>query len=208
VDASGNATFNGTLQTGGVTTHVGSVVVKNQANAEIDMTLWAGTSAAQQESFIYKNYAGTTQWYMVNKTTNDWALNSAVGGLDSFKAYQSTNSGDTYINTSNATGAVRINYETGASPTTTIYNGSGAVEASFCGTTCIKFPGLLSSANSMIPQLDTSGYMTNSGVQISKGSGGPGGGCTAPAEYFNTSGTNGGNNNFYICAGGTWLAVK
>ena len=38
---------------------------------------------------------------MVKDANNNWALNSASGGLDSFKAYQSTNSGDTYVNASN-----------------------------------------------------------------------------------------------------------
>ena len=51
---------------------------------------------------------------MVKDASNNWALNSATGGLDSFKAYQSTNTGDTYINASNASGVVRVNYEPGA----------------------------------------------------------------------------------------------
>ena len=185
------------------------MTVKNQANAEIDMILWAGSSAAQSEAFIYKNFAGTTQWYMVNKTTNDWALNSAVGNLDSFKAYQSTNSGDTYINTANATGVVRINYETGASPYTRIYDGAGNTEAYFCGATCLQFPGIKNAVQASIPRLDTSGYMTNSNVGLATGTSSPGGNhCTPPAIYLNTSGTSGGNNNLYVCSGTAWVAVK
>ena len=208
VDASGNAQFNGTLQVGGITTHVGSVTVKNQAAAEIDVTLQAGSTGEQKEAFVYRNYAGIGQWYMVKNTTNDWALNSAVGNLDSFKAYQSTNSGDTYINTTNATGVVRINYETGASPYTRIYDGAGNTEAYFCGATCLQFPGIKNATQASIPRLDTSGYMTNSNVGLATGTSSPGGSCTPPAIYFNTSGTSGGNNNLYVCSGTAWVAVK
>jgi hypothetical protein len=45
-------------------THVGSPTVKNQADAEIDSTLWAGLTRARKESFIYKDWNGTSQWYM------------------------------------------------------------------------------------------------------------------------------------------------
>ena len=79
-----------------------STTVKNQADAEIDSFLWAGATANQKESYIYKDYTGASQWYMVKDANNNWALNSAIGGLDSFKAYQSKNSGDTYINASNS----------------------------------------------------------------------------------------------------------
>jgi len=107
VDGSGNANFTGGLQVGGVTTHVGSVTVKNQADAEIDSTLWAGATTAQKESFIYKDWNGTSQWYMVKDLGNNWALNSAIDGTDHFKAYQS---GETMLN-SNGTGAVTVNRE-------------------------------------------------------------------------------------------------
>jgi hypothetical protein len=80
---------------------------------------------------------------MVKDASNNWALNSATGGLDSFKAYQSTNSGDTYVNASNATGHVRLNYEAGAGAETDIYSGGSAnLVAAFQGTNSIKFPGL------------------------------------------------------------------
>ena len=110
----------------------------NQADAEIDSTLWAGTTTNQKEAFIYKDYLGASQWYMVKDANNNWALNSAIGNLDSFKAYQSTNSGDTYINTSNNTGAIRLNYESGSSSSTNIYaGGSSNLIAGFTGTTSI-----------------------------------------------------------------------
>ena len=57
----------------------------------------AGTDDQPERSFTYKDWNGNSQWYMVKDASNNWALNSAVGGLDSFKAYQSTNSGDTYV---------------------------------------------------------------------------------------------------------------
>ena len=101
INNAGNAQFNGTLQVGGTSTFIGTPTVKNQADAEIDATLWAGLTTSQKESFIYKDWNGNSQWYMVKDASNNWALNSATGGLDSFKAYQSTNSGDTYINASN-----------------------------------------------------------------------------------------------------------
>ncbi len=114
VDSSGNASFDGNLLVGGASTLVGSPTVKNQADAEIDYFLWAGATTSQKESLIYKDWNGASQWYMVKDASNNWALNSATGGLDSFKAYQSTNSGDTYVNASNSSGVVRVNYESGS----------------------------------------------------------------------------------------------
>ena len=136
----GNAQFNGTLQVGGTSTLAGTPTVKNQADAEIDSILWAGLTASQKESFIYKDWNGNSQWYMVKDGSNNWALNSATGGLDSFKAYQSTNSGDTYINASNSSGVVRVNYETGSGAQFNIYGGnSSSLYAAFTGTTSINF---------------------------------------------------------------------
>ncbi len=83
---------------------------------------------------------------MVKDGNNNWALNSAVGGLDSFKAYQSNNSGDTYVNASNAAGHIRLNYEMGSGTETDIYSGSGSsLVAAFLGTNAIKLPGLAAS---------------------------------------------------------------
>jgi hypothetical protein len=209
INSAGNALFNGTLNVGGVSTFAGSTIVKNQADAEIDSFLWAGTTANQKESFTYKDYLGASQWFMVKDASNNWALNSATGNIDSFKAYQNTNSGDTYINTSNNTGVIRLNYESGSSSSTNIYAGGSSLIAGFTGTTSIKFPGLASPAGvSNIPRLDSSGYLTNSGVTIGSGTSAPGGSCTAPAIYLNSSGTTAGNNNFYVCSSGSWLAVK
>jgi len=114
--------------------------VKNQLDAEIDTDLWAGLTTSQKESFIYKDWNGNSQWYMVKDQYNNWALNSAPGGLDSFKAYQSTNSGDTYIGASNSSGVVRVNYETGSGAGFKVYGGdSSSLYASFTGTTSIMF---------------------------------------------------------------------
>jgi hypothetical protein len=210
ISNAGNAQFNGTLQVGGVSTFSGSTTVKNQADAEIDATLWAGLTAAQNESFIYKNYLGASQWYMENHTTNDWSLTSAVGGLDSFKAYQSSNSGDTYVNASNSSGVVRINYEPGAGTQFKVYggNGSSSLYASFTGTTSIQFPGLAASSGHSCLQIDNSGYVTNTGLACGTGSGGTSGtvssGNTGQIAYYNTTGTTvSGISAVPISAGGT-----
>jgi len=158
INNAGNAQFIGTLQVGGASTFISSTTVKNQADAEIDQFLWAGLTTSQKESFTYKDWNGNSQWYMVKDANNNWALNSATGGLDSFKAYQSTNSGDTYINASNSSGVVRVNYESGAGTGFNIYGGSSSsLYASFTGTTAIKFPGLAASSGQSCLQIDNSG---------------------------------------------------
>ncbi|MDR3793374.1 MAG: hypothetical protein P4L03_08335 [Terracidiphilus sp.] len=208
IDKAGNTNLTGTLQVAGTTTLQSTPTVKNGANAEIDMTLWAGSTASQKESFIYKDYTGTSQWYMVKDASNNWALNSAVGGLDSFKAYQSTNSGDTYINASNATGAVRVNYETGSGAAFNVYGGnSSSLYASFTGQAAIKFPGLAASSGHNCLQIDSSGYITNtgsgcgsnttSGTTVSSGT-------TGQIAYYTGNGTSiGGETSVPVAAGGT-----
>jgi hypothetical protein len=207
ISNAGNAQFNGTLQVGGASTLQGTATVKNQADGEIDATLWAGLTAAQNESFIYKNYLGASQWYMENHTTNDWSLTSATGGLDSFKAYQSNNSGDTYINTSNASGVVRVNYETGAGTQFKVYGGnSSSLYASFSGTTSIQFPGLAASSGHNCLQIDNSGYVTNTGTAC--GTGNPSGtvnsGTSGQIAYYGSTGTTlSGISAVPIASGGT-----
>jgi len=209
IDKAGNTNLTGTLQVAGTTTLQSTPTVKNGANAEIDMTLWAGSTAAQKEAFIYKDYTGTSQWYMVKDTANNWALNSAVGGLDSFKAYQSTNTGDTYVNASNATGAVRINYEPNSGSAFNIYGGGSSVPlyASFTGAAAIKFPGLSASSGHNCLQIDSSGYITNtgsgcgsnttSGTTVSSGT-------TGQIAYYTGNGTSiGGETSVPVAAGGT-----
>ncbi|WP_263355817.1 glycoside hydrolase family 55 protein [Acidicapsa ligni] len=110
IDGAGDANFTGSLQVGGASTLKGSATVKNGADAEIDSTLWAGLSAAQKESFIYKDWNGASQWYMVKDAGNNWSLNSAIDGTDHFKAYQS---GETMLN-ANGTGYVSVNREAGS----------------------------------------------------------------------------------------------
>jgi hypothetical protein len=209
ISNAGNAQFNGTLQVGGATTFISTPMVKNQANAEIDATLWAGSTASQKESFIYKDWNGNSQWYMEKDASNNWELNSATGGLDSFKAYQSTNSGDTYIDASNPSGIVRVNYETGSGAGFNIYGGnSGTLYASFTGTTAIKFPGLAASSGHNCLQVDNSGYLTNTGSACGTGSGG-GSGTVSSANagqiaYYTANGTSvGGMSTVPVTAGGT-----
>jgi hypothetical protein len=210
----GNAQFNGTLQVGGTSTLIGTPTVRNQANAEIDATLWAGLTASQKESFIYKDWNGNSQWYMEKDASNNWELNSATGGLDSIKAYQSTNSGDTYINASNSSGVVRVNYETGSGAGFNIYGGGSSIlYASFTGTTSIKFPGLAASSGVDCLQIDNSGYITNTGSACGSGSGSGGSGTIGSGNagqiaYYTASGTAiGGMNMVPVTAGGTGAAT-
>ena len=192
INHAGNAQFNGTLQVGGSSTFNGSTTMRNQADAEIDSFLWAGATTNQKESLTYKDYAGASQWYMVKDASNNWALNSATGGLDSFKAYQSTNSGDTYINASNPSGLVRVNYENGAGTGFNIYGGnSSTLYAGFTGATSIKFPGLAAGTGHNCLQIDDSGYITNTGLACGTGSGSGtvNSGATGQIAYYSGSGT-------------------
>ena len=203
VDNAGNAQFNGTLHVNGTSTFGNSPTVRNSADAEIDAFLWAGLTAEQKESFIYKDHTGSSQWYMVKDASNNWALNSATGGLDSFKAYQSTNSGDTYINAANATGHIRLNYEAGSGAETDIYSGSSAsLVAAFLGTTAIKFPGLAAASGHNCLQIDNSGYINNTGAAC--GSGTINSGTAGQIAFYNASGTTlSGETTVPVSAGGT-----
>ena len=209
INNAGNAQFNGTLQVGGTSTFTGSTTVKNQADAEIDSILQAGLTAAQKESLIYRDFNGASQWYMVKDQNNNWALNSAMGNLDSFKAYQSTNSGDTYINAAKSTGVVRVNYETGAGTAFNIYGGSSAsLYASFGAANAIKFPGLAASSGSNCLQIDNSGYISNTGSPCGSGSGVVSGiinsGTLGQIAYYMGNGTTlGGMSAVPVSAGGT-----
>lgn len=170
VSSTGNAQFNGTLLVGGTAQSTGTMTVRNNADSEVDYYLWPGLTTSQKGSFTYKDFNGNSQWFMVKDASNNWALNSAIGGLDSFKAYQSTNSGDTYINASNSSGVVRVNYETGSGSAFNIYGGgSGSLYASFSGTTAIKFPGLSATSGRYCLQVDSSGFISNTGATCASG---------------------------------------
>jgi hypothetical protein len=207
ISGAGNAQFNGSLQVGGASTLAGSATVKNQANAEIDYILQAGATASQKESLIYNDWNGNSQWYMVKDANNNWALNSATGGLDSFMAYQSTNSGDTYVNASKSTGVVRINYESGAGTGFKVYGGnSSTLYASFTGMTAIQFPGLAASSGHNCLQVDNSGYITNTGTACGTGSanGTVNAGTSGQIAFYNGNGTAlSGTNTVSVSAGGT-----
>jgi hypothetical protein len=209
VDNAGNAQFVGTLQIGGTTQSAGSITVRNNADAEVDYSLWPGLTTSQKGSLTYKDWNGNSQWYLVKDASNNWALNSATGGLDSFKAYQSTNSGDTYIDASNSTGHIRLNYETGSGAETDIYSGSSSsLDAAFLAPNAIKFPGLAASSGDFCLQIDNSGYITNTGSPCGSGSGGVNGtinsGSTGQIAYYTTNGTAiGGMSAVPLTAGGT-----
>ncbi len=207
IDNSGNAQFNGTLLVGGTSQSTGTITVRNNADAEVDYYLWPGLTTSQKGSFTYKDWNGNSQWYMVKDSSNNWALNSALGGLDSFKAYQSTNSGDTYIDTSNSSGHIRLNYETGSGAETDIYSGSSLnMVASFLGPTAIKFPGLAPTSGHNCLQIDNSGYLTNTGSACGSGtgSGTVSTGNSGQIAYYTGSGTTvAGISAVPIAAGGT-----
>ena len=207
VSNSGNAQFNGTLQVGGTTQSTGTMTVRNNADAEVDYYLWPGLTTNQKGSFTYKDYNGNSQWFMLKDANNNWALNSATGGLDSFKAYQSTNSGDTYINASNSSGVVRVNYEAGSGSAFNVYGGgSGNLYASFSGANAIKFPGLSATSGRYCLQVDSSGYISNTGVACGSGSGSGtvNGGSTGQLAYYSGNGTAvSGLSTVPVSAGGT-----
>jgi hypothetical protein len=206
ISNSGNAQFNGSLQVGSTTQSAGTMSVRNNADAEVDYYLWPGLTSSQKGSYTYKDWNGNSQWYMVKDTSNNWALNSAVGTLDSFKAYQSTNSGDTYINTSNSTGSIRMNYEPGSSSSTVIYAGGSAPIAAFTGTTAIKFPGLAAGSGHNCLQIDNSGYLTNTGTACGTGSsnGTVNPGTTGQIAYYGSTGSAlSGLSTVPVSAGGT-----
>ncbi|MGD0347572.1 MAG: hypothetical protein ABSA85_12490 [Terracidiphilus sp.] len=209
VDSAGDAQFNGTLQVGGTSQSTGTMTVRNNADAEVDYYLWPGLTTSQKASYTYKDWNGSSQWYMVKDQYNNWALISAVGGLDSFKAYQSSNSGDTYIDTSNATGHIRLNYESGSGTETDIYSGSSAnLVAAFQAPTSIKFPGLAATSGHFCLQVDSAGGITNTGSACGTGSGSGSGtvnsGNAGQVAYYAANGTTlSGETVVPIATGGT-----
>ena len=211
VDKAGDAQFVGNLLVGGTTQSAGTLSLRNSADAEVDYYLWPGLTTSQKGSFTYKDWNGASQWYMVKDASNNWALNSATGGLDSFKAYQNTNSGDTYIDASNSTGHIRFNYETGSGAETDIYSGSSTnLDAAFVAPNAIKFPGLAASSGDSCLQIDNSGYITNTGSPCGSGSGSGGvtgtinSGSAGQMAFYTTNGaTIGGMNAVPLSSGGT-----
>ena len=211
VDKTGNAQFVGNLLVGGTTQSAGTLSLRNNADAEVDYYLWPGLTTSQKGSFTYKDWNGNSQWYLVKDASNNWALNSATGGLDSFKAYQNTNSGDTYIDASNPTGHIRLNFESGSGAETDIYSGSSTnLDAAFVAPNAIKFPGLAASSGDSCLQIDNSGYITNTGAPCGSGSGSGGANGTINSAtsgqiaYYMGNGTSiGGMNAVPLTSGGT-----
>ena len=194
VDKAGDAQFIGNLLVGGTTQSTGTMSLRNSADAEVDYYLWPGLTTSQKGSFTYKDWNGNSQWYLVKDASNNWALNSATGGLDSFKAYQSTNSGDTYIDASNPSGHIRLNFESGSGAETDIYSGSSTnLDAAFVAPNAIKFPGLAAASGDNCLQIDNSGYITNTGSACGSGSGGANGTITSASSgqiaYYTANGT-------------------
>jgi hypothetical protein len=211
VDKAGNGQFVGNLLVGGTTQSAGTMSLRNSADAEVDYYLWPGLTTSQKGSFTYKDWNGASQWFLVKDANNNWALNSATGGLDSFKAYQNTNGGDTYIDASNSTGHIRLNYESGSGAETDIYSGTSSnLDAAFVAPNAIKLPGLASAQGDSCLQIDNSGYITNTGSPCGTGSGS--GGVTGTINsansgqiaYYMGNGTSiGGMNAVPLASGGT-----
>ena len=163
----GNVWFNGTLQVEGASTFISSTEVKNQLDAEIDSTLQAGLTGSQKESFTFRDYNGSGQWYMEKDQYDNWELNSAVDTLDHFKAYQN---GDDYIDAAGSGSQVRINYETGSGTGFTVYGGnSSTVYFSLTAANSVKLPGLAASSGHNCLQIDNSGWVTNTGAACGTG---------------------------------------
>jgi len=185
VNNAGNAQFNGTLQVGGTSTLGGTTTVKNQADAEIDSVLWAGLTAAQKEAYVFKDWTGTSQWYMVKDTSNNWALNGATDNIDHVKAYQG---GDTYIDAAGS-GVVRVNYEaTSGTGGMIVYSGGASPSQWFAvtGSTSFKFPGIATATSGYGDvRLDTSGWLSNAGAYTSSGT--ASGSTTSASHTFSTT---------------------
>ncbi len=191
IGSTGNANFTGTLQVGGASTFAGSTTVRNQADAEIDSILQAGNTAEQKESYVYRDHTGASQWYLVKDQYSNWAVNSALSGINSFKAYQSTSGGDTYVNASSPSGVVRVNYEPNSGTGMKIYGGSSStVYAAFTAANAIQFPGLAASSGHNCVEIDNSGYISNTGSPCGSGSGSGtvNAGATGQIAYYNNNG--------------------
>ena len=105
----------------GETVFQSSAEVRNGVDAESDFSLWSGLTTAQKESLTYKDWNGSSQWYMEKDQYDNWVLNSAVDNLDHFKAYQN---GDDYIDAAGSGSQVRINYESGSGSGFAVYGGN------------------------------------------------------------------------------------
>ena len=190
IDGYGNAIFDGTLTVSGGSIFQSSAEVRNSLDAESDFSLWSGLTATQKESFTYKDYTGASQWYMEKDQYNNWMLNSAIDGLDHFKAFPN---GDDYIDAGSG-GGVRINYENGSGSGFTVYGGnSSTVYMSLTAANAVKIPGLASGSGYNCLQIDNSGWVTNTGTACRTGSGNGNGtvtqvGLTLPSD-FNVSGS-------------------
>jgi hypothetical protein len=167
IDGHGNATFQGTLTVAGETVFQTSAEVRNGVDSESDFSLWSGLTTAQKESLTYKDWNGSSQWYMEKDQYNNWVLNSAVDNLDHFKAYQN---GDDYIDA--ASGAtVRVNYESGSGSGFAVYGGnSSTLYFSLTAANSVKIPGLAASSGHNCLQIDNSGWVTNTGSACGSGS--------------------------------------
>ena len=102
---------------------------------------------------------------------------------------------------------MRVNYETGAGSAFSIYGGNSSnLYASFLGNTSIKFPGLSASSGHNCLQIDSSGYITNTGVACGSGSGSGtvNSGSTGQIAYYNGTGAAvSGMSTIPVSAGGT-----
>ena len=186
-------------------TMTGPLTLENRTDTEIDYILKPGLAASQKGAFVYEDWNGTSQWSMAKDAGNNWALNSSPSGLNSLKAYQSSNGGDTLVNAASPSGVVRVNYESGSGSAFNIYGGgSNQLYASFSGASAIQFPGLAPTSGTNCLQIDATGSMSKTGAPCSTASGTVSNGNAGQIAYYTGAGTSlGGMSAVPITAGGT-----
>jgi hypothetical protein len=141
---------------------------------------------------------------MVKDASNNWALNSATGGLDSFKAYQSTNSGDTYIDASNSSGWCASTTKPDPAPASTSMAAAAArcMQASRELHHQVSRPCRVQRTHNCL-QVDNSGYLTNTGSACGSSSGGGSGtvnsGTSGQIAYYTANGTTVGGESQVPC---------
>jgi len=158
IDSAGNVSFNGTLQIAGQATFKSSVYLKNQADADLSLYIQPGATTNHSGAFGFKDYLGSTHWFLIHDTSNNFELYSPIAALDALKAYESSNTGDTYLNATKSTGVLRFNYETGSGTQFKVYGGSSsALYLSMTAANSLQLPGYAASAGRVCLDTDTSG---------------------------------------------------
>jgi hypothetical protein len=171
VDAAGNATFNGTLGVAAQATFKSNVYLKNQADADLSLYLQPGATANHSGALGFKDYSGATHWFLIGDSSNNFVINSAVASLDAFKAYESSNTGDTYVGATKAAGVLRFNYQTGSGTSIKMYGGgSSALYFSMTAANSFQWPGYATTSGRACLDIDTSGNLHTTGYDCGSSS--------------------------------------